>query len=176
MGGYTRPVSEQRLDKGRPTLDKTYKEGQSLELSSEAGYSPDSNDVSTEAEESSLLRPVTRKRLVKADWEDLACALVICKVCSLASRVSKWPTNRVTNANPLYRHLHVTVLYAHQNIGTHRTDTYTERKDCPLFRAPLHNLYSCSVLTHDSLLVWIPEILYFISLLHTHRHIYVCKG
>jgi hypothetical protein len=30
-----------------------------------AGYSPDSNDVSKEAEESSLLGFVTRKRLVK---------------------------------------------------------------------------------------------------------------
>jgi hypothetical protein len=33
--------------------------------SSVVGYSPDSNDVSTEAEESPLLRAVTRKRLVK---------------------------------------------------------------------------------------------------------------
>jgi hypothetical protein len=39
--------------------------------SSVAGYSPDSNNVSTEAGESSLLRFVTRKRLVKADWKDL---------------------------------------------------------------------------------------------------------
>jgi hypothetical protein len=31
------------------------------------GYSTDSNDVSTEAEESPLLRSVTGKRLVKAD-------------------------------------------------------------------------------------------------------------
>jgi hypothetical protein len=30
------------------------------------GYSPDSNDVSTEAEKSRLLRSVTGKRLVKA--------------------------------------------------------------------------------------------------------------
>jgi hypothetical protein len=49
-----------------------------------AGYSPDSNDVSTEAEESQLLRPVTGKRLMKAEWEDLACDLVICKVWRLA--------------------------------------------------------------------------------------------
>jgi hypothetical protein len=42
-------------------------------VSSLVGYSPDSNDVSTEAEESPLLRSVTRKRLVKADWEHLAC-------------------------------------------------------------------------------------------------------
>jgi hypothetical protein len=32
-----------------------------------AGYLPDSNDVSTEAEESPLLRFVTRKRLMKAN-------------------------------------------------------------------------------------------------------------
>jgi hypothetical protein len=31
------------------------------------GYSPDSNDVSTGAEKSALLRSVTRKRLVKTD-------------------------------------------------------------------------------------------------------------
>jgi hypothetical protein len=33
--------------------------------SSGVGYSPDSNDVSTEAEESPLLRAVTKQRLVK---------------------------------------------------------------------------------------------------------------
>jgi hypothetical protein len=33
--------------------------------SSVVGYSPESNDVSTEAEESLLLRSVTRKRLAK---------------------------------------------------------------------------------------------------------------
>jgi hypothetical protein len=33
--------------------------------SSVVGYSPDSKDVSTEAEESSLLRDVARKRLVE---------------------------------------------------------------------------------------------------------------
>jgi hypothetical protein len=39
------------------------------------GYSPDSNDVSIEAEESALLRSVTGKRLVKTlqAREDLAC-------------------------------------------------------------------------------------------------------
>jgi hypothetical protein len=39
------------------------------------GYSPDSNDVSAEAEETPLLRSVTRKRLVKTlqAGEDLAC-------------------------------------------------------------------------------------------------------
>jgi hypothetical protein len=45
-----------------------------------AGYSSDSNDVSTEAEESLLLKYVTRKLLVKANWEDLLCALVSYKV------------------------------------------------------------------------------------------------
>jgi hypothetical protein len=34
-----------------------------------------------EAEESPLLRTVTKQRLVKADSEDLAYALVICKGC-----------------------------------------------------------------------------------------------
>jgi hypothetical protein len=42
------------------------------------GYSPDSNDVSTEAEECALLRSVTGKRLVEE------CAAVICKVWILA--------------------------------------------------------------------------------------------
>jgi hypothetical protein len=37
------------------------------ESSSVAGYSPDSNDVSKESGESSLLRSVTSKRLVKAN-------------------------------------------------------------------------------------------------------------
>jgi hypothetical protein len=50
------------------------------------GYSPDSNDVSTEAEESSLLEAVTKKLLVKTlqALKDLACAAVICKVWELA--------------------------------------------------------------------------------------------
>jgi hypothetical protein len=39
------------------------------------GYSPDGNDVSTEAEESPLLRAVTKQRLVKAlqAGEELVC-------------------------------------------------------------------------------------------------------
>jgi hypothetical protein len=40
--------------------------------------------VSTEAGESPLLRSITRKRLVKADLEDLECVLVICKACRSA--------------------------------------------------------------------------------------------
>jgi hypothetical protein len=44
----------------------------------------DSNDVSTEAEEYPLLRFVIRKRLVKGDREDLAFAVVICKLVELA--------------------------------------------------------------------------------------------
>jgi hypothetical protein len=40
------------------------------------GYPPDTNDVRTEAEESSLLRAVTKQRLVKIlqAEEDLACS------------------------------------------------------------------------------------------------------
>jgi hypothetical protein len=41
--------------------------GVSQSNSAVVGYSPDNNDVSTEAEESPLLRSVTGKRLVKAD-------------------------------------------------------------------------------------------------------------
>jgi hypothetical protein len=47
-------------------------------------YSPDSNDVSTEAEESPLLRSVNGNRLVKADREGLACGVAICKLWRLA--------------------------------------------------------------------------------------------
>jgi hypothetical protein len=46
---------------------RCYKQGTKLELSPVAGYSPDSNDVSIEAEESTLLISVTRKRLVKTN-------------------------------------------------------------------------------------------------------------
>jgi hypothetical protein len=44
--------------------------------SSVLGYSQDSNDVSTEAEKSPLLRAVTKQRLVKAlqAGEDLVCS------------------------------------------------------------------------------------------------------
>jgi hypothetical protein len=40
------------------------------------GYSTDSNDVNTEAEESPLLRAVTKQRIVKTlqGGEDLACS------------------------------------------------------------------------------------------------------
>jgi hypothetical protein len=39
--------------------------GTSLEFSAVAGYSPDSNNMSTEAEEFPVLRSVTVKQLVK---------------------------------------------------------------------------------------------------------------
>jgi hypothetical protein len=44
--------------------------------SSVVGYSPDNNDMSTEAEESPLLRAVTKQRLVKTlqAVEGLACS------------------------------------------------------------------------------------------------------
>jgi hypothetical protein len=41
--------------------------GQSQKVKSVAGYSPDSNDMSTKTEESQLLRSVTGKRLVEAN-------------------------------------------------------------------------------------------------------------
>jgi hypothetical protein len=37
--------------------------------------------ISIEAEESALLKSVTRKRLVKANGEDLIFATVICEMC-----------------------------------------------------------------------------------------------
>jgi hypothetical protein len=40
--------------------------------------------VSTEAEEYTLLRTVTGKRLLKTGWEGLACAVVICKAWRVA--------------------------------------------------------------------------------------------
>jgi hypothetical protein len=43
-------------------------------MSSVVEYQPAGNDVSTEVEKSPLLRSVTRKRLMKADWEDLVCS------------------------------------------------------------------------------------------------------
>jgi hypothetical protein len=50
--------------------------------SSVVGYSPDSNDVSTEVEEFLLLEAVTRKRLLKKlqVGGDLMFTAVICKV------------------------------------------------------------------------------------------------
>jgi hypothetical protein len=53
-------------------------------MSSVVEYSPDSNYVSAEAEESPSLRAVTKQRLVKADLEDLVGALVTCKLCRSA--------------------------------------------------------------------------------------------
>jgi hypothetical protein len=45
-------------------------------------YSPDSNDVGRDAEESQLLGSVTRKSLGKTINDcGLACAVAICKVC-----------------------------------------------------------------------------------------------
>jgi hypothetical protein len=53
-----------------------------VDNSSFAGYSPDSNNASTEAGESSLLRSVARKRLLKTQMagKGLAGSVVICKV------------------------------------------------------------------------------------------------
>jgi hypothetical protein len=50
------------------------------------GYSPDSNDVSTEAEESPLLGDVVRERLVRTQGagKGLSGAVLICKVCTSA--------------------------------------------------------------------------------------------
>jgi hypothetical protein len=47
---------------------------QKLRYSSVVGYSPNSNDMSTESEESPMLRAVTKQRLVKTPQagEDLA--------------------------------------------------------------------------------------------------------
>jgi hypothetical protein len=47
-------------------------------LSSITWYSPDNNDLSTEAGDSSLLRSVARKRLAKADWDDWAYSELWC--------------------------------------------------------------------------------------------------
>jgi hypothetical protein len=73
------------------------------------------NDMSAKAEESPLLKSVTRKRLVKADCEDLAYDLVIYKVwksvmcavikCSHELCV-KVVRNPFTNLNPIYRGTH----------------------------------------------------------------------
>jgi hypothetical protein len=48
------------------------------------GYSRDCNEVSTDVEDSPLLRSVARKWQMKADWEHLACAVVIRKLWRLA--------------------------------------------------------------------------------------------
>jgi hypothetical protein len=55
-------------------------------VSSAAGYSSESNDVSTEAEESLLLESVAGERLLKTQQAAncLAVAMVICKVWRLA--------------------------------------------------------------------------------------------
>jgi hypothetical protein len=54
--------------------------------SSVVGYSPDNNDVSTEAEESPLLEIVAREGLVKTQeaGKGLADAIVICELWRLA--------------------------------------------------------------------------------------------
>jgi hypothetical protein len=55
-----------------------------LDNSSVVEYSPDSNDVSTEVEESLLSRSFAGKRLVEADLEILACAVVMCKLWEIS--------------------------------------------------------------------------------------------
>jgi hypothetical protein len=67
-------------------------------------YSPGSNDVRTEAEESSLLRFVTGKRLVKAELERLACAVVICKVIITYSYDLEVFNKSNLQLNPVYSH------------------------------------------------------------------------
>jgi hypothetical protein len=74
-------------------------------------YSPDSNDVSTEAEESPLLRAVTKQRLVKTlqAGEDVACSdlqSVEISDCVIVFVVTacKWSINPISNPNPIYSH------------------------------------------------------------------------
>jgi hypothetical protein len=54
--------NQSRSEVSREQLVESWEDGAE---SSVAGYPPDSNDVSTEAGESSLLKFVARKRLVK---------------------------------------------------------------------------------------------------------------
>jgi hypothetical protein len=73
-----------------------------------AGYWPDSKNVITEAEESALLRSVTRKWLVKAKWEVLVFAAMICKMWGLTVELElfvvttcKWWINPIIQT-PVY--------------------------------------------------------------------------
>jgi hypothetical protein len=72
-GGYNQLVGEKsQLSSAREAV----KDGAIIKWSSAVGYSPGSNEVSTEAGESPLLRAVTMQRLVKTlhAGEDLACS------------------------------------------------------------------------------------------------------
>jgi hypothetical protein len=58
-------------------------------------------------EESPLFRSITGKQLMKADWKDLACAVVICKVWKLAIVLQllvvttcKWSIISISNPKP----------------------------------------------------------------------------
>jgi hypothetical protein len=68
--------------------------------SSVVGYSTDDNDVSTESEESPLLRSVTGKRLIKADCEGSVCAVVICKVWRIAIALGRAVAQRLDTGFP----------------------------------------------------------------------------
>jgi hypothetical protein len=65
----TEPLGEQQTVFPTRSVPICYKQGTSLEVSQllkrYVGYSPDSNEVRAEAEESPLLEAVTRERLVK---------------------------------------------------------------------------------------------------------------
>jgi hypothetical protein len=82
------------------------------------GYSPESNDVSTEAEESPLLRGVTKQRPVKTlqAGEDLACSdlyrvKISDSVVGVPSGVYESSINPFTNPYPVYSHTKImTVL------------------------------------------------------------------
>jgi hypothetical protein len=64
-----------------------------------AGHSPDSNDVSTEAEGSPLLRSDSGKRLVV--WKVWRLAIVL---QLLVVTICKWPVNPVSNPHPVCWH------------------------------------------------------------------------
>jgi hypothetical protein len=67
--------------------------GQSLQSSSGVGDSscswgvPDGKDMNIEAEESPLLGAATKQQAHEgtSDWENLACAMVICRGCELVT-------------------------------------------------------------------------------------------
>jgi hypothetical protein len=74
------------------------------------GYSPDSNDVSTEAEESPLLRAITKQRLIKTlQAGENTLHVVNCKVWKSAIvlwifvvTTCKWAVNPFTNPYVVY--------------------------------------------------------------------------
>jgi hypothetical protein len=91
-----------------------------------------------EAEESPLLEPVARERLVKI-WQARRClAALYLRVVPIG--VYKWSLNRVTNPNPVYSNTYYVTVYFMQPPGLGRSLAKISARTQTILRFTLYSL------------------------------------